>query len=282
MEKNIEDFEKELEEFLRSWRERKVATERITDIYYNVREEGDIQFKIDYQYLSCQNKNNIKNKEKVKARYNKHALTNKNYLMYGSENIRGKHYLRIINSLEKNKKVLSLGCGAGREVKLLVKNGHEVTAVDFSIKMIDSSKKVEPHAEYYCVDAVEFINKNREKYDYIIGIGGFINHLDTLENREQIMRRSQKLLNEKGEIIFTAHFRNDSLKDIIKILVAPLFALNFGELNDYSFGDSYDYKEGNWFRSHSYTKKELENLFEGFRIKFNRFMWNQTEIRIRK
>lgn len=222
----------------------------------------------------------IENIDKVRARYDKHAYSLDSYLRYDRKP-RHQYYLKILSSLKRGSVVLSLGCGGGREVKFLVKNGHKVVAIDFSKRMIESSKAIEPNARYYCTDALDFVRKDKRKYDYIIGMDGFINHLDSVEKREKMMRELVKMLNNNGEIIFTAHFRKEGLRHGIKILVAPIIALFLGELKDYSFGDLYDYKADEYFRSHTYTEKEIRDLFKGFEIKFDKFANNQTEIRIK-
>ena len=79
----------------------------------------------------------------------------------------------------KNKKVLSLGCGAGREVKLLVENNNDVFAVDISKIMIEKSRAIEPNAEYFCEDAVTFVERNKDKkFDYIIGLYSFLGYIN--------------------------------------------------------------------------------------------------------
>ncbi|PIN93518.1 hypothetical protein COU54_02450 [Candidatus Pacearchaeota archaeon CG10_big_fil_rev_8_21_14_0_10_31_24] len=49
----------------------------------------------------------------------------------------------LIDELENGKSVLSMGCGSGREVRLLVKKKMRVTAVDYSRRMIDESRERE-------------------------------------------------------------------------------------------------------------------------------------------
>ena len=58
-------------------------------------------------------------------------------------------------------KVLSAGCGPGREVKYLVSLGCKVTAIDHSENMIKASKKLEPKARYILGDIVNYKNKSK-------------------------------------------------------------------------------------------------------------------------
>lgn len=68
-----------------------------------------------------------------------------------------------ILKLKKNKKVLSMGCGAGREVKTLKAMGMTITAVDIDADMINSSKKIEPRANYQKEDIIKFLERERER-----------------------------------------------------------------------------------------------------------------------
>ena len=107
----------------------------------------------------------------------------KDCLVYSSEKDPN---LEIINEIKSPKKVLSLGCGGGREIRELVARGQEVVAIDIAEGMIASSKKIEPKAEYYCIDAVKFarINKNKMKFDYILGLYAFLGYIDNPHRKE--------------------------------------------------------------------------------------------------
>src|SRR3989338_4219045 len=84
--------------------------------------------------------------------------------------------LVALRMVKTNSKVLSVGCGAGREVKYLVRELNcDVTGVDYDPEMISSSKKIEPKAEYFCEDALKFVREG--KYDYVVCLWNTVNFL---------------------------------------------------------------------------------------------------------
>lgn len=102
-------------------------------------------------------------------------------------------------------RVLSCGCGPGREVKFLVqKLKCKVTAIDHSEKMISESKKIEPKAQYIKGSIVNFLFK--EKFDYILCLYNTINYLPNFLFRRKFIENSYKNLKKKGKlIIITKH-----------------------------------------------------------------------------
>ena len=202
---------------------------------------------------------------------------------YKSWNPKAPNYVNfnIIQSLKPNKSVLSLGCGGGREVKSLVEKGMNVTAIDISKGMIDKSKEIEPKANYFCEDAVIFArrNKGKLKFDYIIGLWSFLN-LIKKEDRRELIENLYKMLKKDGTMIFEVRKFDEIFKVLIKVLVAPLFALFFGEIKDYEFGDVWGRDIGSWTRwikTHSYTNSQLKKLFNKFDV-----LINNSQIYIRR
>jgi SAM-dependent methyltransferase len=170
----------------------------------------------------------------------------------------------------KNKFVLSLSCGVGREVKTLVNNGNKVVGVDFAENVIKSSKEIEPNAEYHCMDVVDYLDDR--KYDYILGLVGLFNYIITKEKRKKLTKNMKQMLKKDGEIIIGLNLIR--LKDSFKLVLAPITSLILGEYRDYSFGDIY-YRKANdkgekvyFIKTHLYTKRELKKLFKNMNFKF--------------
>ncbi len=182
-----------------------------------------------------------------------------------------KHFLifKILKAM-KDKFVLSLGCGVGREVKILIANGNKVVGVDLAEKVVKSSKKLEPNAEYHCIGAEDYLDN--KKFDYILSLVGVLNYIITKEKRERLAKNMKQMLKKNGEIIVSLNLIN--LKEGLKLIVAPLIALVFGEYKDYSFGDIYYHKLNDkgeriyFVKTHLYTKKELKSLFENMNLEF--------------
>src|SRR3989344_6968026 len=83
---------------------------------------------------------------------------------------------RLALGLVKPKsKVLSAGCGPGREVKFLLDLKCKVLGIDHSEKMIELSRKLEPKAKYIAGSIVNF--KSKDKFDYILCLYNTINYL---------------------------------------------------------------------------------------------------------
>jgi len=180
--------------------------------------------------------------------------------------------LEIINGLRPNKRILSLGCGGGREIKELVTRGHDVVAVDIAENMIVSSKKVEPHAKYYCMDAVKFarINKDKMKFDYILGLYAFLGYIDN-PFRKELIENLMCMLKEGGMLILELRRFTESPKYVFKALIAPVFALYFRE--NWKIGDVYgrnahDLRAG-WHKGHHFTDSELKKLFKNYTLKID-------------
>lgn len=86
---------------------------------------------------------------------------------------------KILRSLPPHANVLEVGCGYGDLTKALLEAGHFVTAVDQSAKMISTTKnrcQNLPNLILHNEDIFSYLNKNKEKYDAIVGIG-ILHHL---------------------------------------------------------------------------------------------------------
>ena len=175
----------------------------------------------------------------------------------------------VLNSI-KNKTVLSLGCGTGRELKFLIKNKNKVVGIDIAEKVIEKSKKIEPKAEYHCMDLVKY--QDKRKYDYILALNSVMDYIIKKENRIKVANNCIDMLKKDGRIILELNLLN--LKDKFKLIVAPIIALILGEYKYYNFGDIY-YRKFNdkgekiyFVKTHLYTLKELRKLFKNMNFEF--------------
>ena len=195
---------------------------------------------------------------KSKEYWNKFAEAGDVYSSYNPDDIQ----LNVLNNI-KGKRVLSLGCGAGREVKLLVENNNNVVAVDISDVMIEKSKAIEPKGEYFCEDAVTFAEKNKDglKFDYIIGLYSFLGYIPK-QDRRRLIDNLLSMLKDNGMIIFTLP-RIERWQDIAKTMIA-WFYIGWQEWGDVFNKDNY------W--SHHFTGKQLLKLLEGYNFTINEKM----------
>jgi len=178
--------------------------------------------------------------------------------------------LKIIKSLKPKKKILSLGCGGGREVKELVQNGKQkVVAVDISKKMIEESKKIEPKAQYYIMDAVKFVEKykGKKKFDYILGLFTFLNYIER-KDMKKLIDNLIGMLNKDGKIIFEIRGITERWQEFVKVLIAPFYAVCFNK--NWKFGDVYSknpFNKKEVMLAHLLTKKQLRNLLKDYNYK---------------
>ena len=146
--------------------------------------------------------------------------------------------------------VLSLGCGAGREVKSLVGKQCKVTAIDRSKKMIELSKEIEPNAEYLLMDFRDHTKK--EKYDFILCLFNTINYLESKDERAEVIRKSYSNLKAGGELIIETSPRNTTLGTFIRGCIYR---------NDYY-----------------YSKSQIDLWFKGTKFKVEKLTTNQGVI----
>jgi len=172
----------------------------------------------------------------------------------------GDKFENFIFSLEPGKRTLSLGCGAGREVKTLLAINHQVTAIDISGGMIRSSIITNPTAQHICIDAVDFARENKDilKFDYILGLFSFLNYIK-LKDRRELIDNLYSMLDENGKIVFEFRKVDDRAQDFFKVLLSFFFR------KTEEFGDII---EKEW-TSHHYTENQIKKLFEGYNFELN-------------
>lgn len=104
-----------------------------------------------------------------------------------------------LSMIKENSKVLSCGCGNGREVSFLVKEKHcKVTAIDIQPDYIIESMNKEPNANYVCGSILD--HDIIEKYDYIVCLWNTINYL-TKNERKKFIKNCCNYLNDGGYLI---------------------------------------------------------------------------------
>ncbi len=184
--------------------------------------------------------------------------TTEHYLEYKPND----RHLKLINSLDlKKKKVLSLGCGSGREVRELVKRGFNVTAIDFSVQMIKESKQIEPKAIYFCEDVVDFAERNKKtlKFDYILGLFSLLNYIPR-QKRAEFVKNLYAMLSPRGKIVFELRRVTDRWQDIVKVFI------NYIRYPTREFGDVWC--EG--YFGHHFTKRQIKHIFMGYNYRLNK------------
>lgn len=145
--------------------------------------------------------------------------------------------------IKPNSKVLSAGCGCGREVRYLVRNLNcQVTAIDNSENMIKLSQEIEPNALYIKDDITSF--DSSESYDYIICLFNTINCLKDLDARRRFCRTSYFNLKPNGKLIIVSKNKYGDMGAFVRSIL--------------------------WRNDFFYNPKQIDNWFIDNQVKINK------------
>ncbi|MBN1503386.1 class I SAM-dependent methyltransferase [Candidatus Woesearchaeota archaeon] len=126
------------------------------------------------------------------------------YGLFPQEKILFNKYLAVRGT------VLDIGCGAGREAIALAKQGHKVTAIDVSDKMITESKKLAAKTEMeieFMTGDIELLPLRPNSFDYAVMLAQMIEHIPSRKNRIGLLKKIHTCLKPEGVLIFTTHNR---------------------------------------------------------------------------
>jgi ubiquinone/menaquinone biosynthesis C-methylase UbiE len=112
-------------------------------------------------------------------------------------------------------KILDLGCGAGRTTIPLHEMGFDVIGLDISKNLIEELNKKNPKINCLVGDAKN-LNFPKETFDIVIFSHNSLDCLETIEERETVLKEVNKVLKKKGYFIFSSHYFN--------LLVSNLFS----------------------------------------------------------
>lgn len=121
--------------------------------------------------------------------------------------------------LNKNPKILELGCGTGILLKPFSCNNNELHGVDINKLNIDTLKLEYPDGNFYNSDCVDFMNKTDLNFDLIIihGVLGFF----TTDVQIKLIEKSLSRLNMGGYLWLGAVQFENSSKPFQTYLMPP-------------------------------------------------------------
>ncbi len=173
----------------------------------------------------------------------------------------------FIPYIKDNFKVLDLGCGNGRLIKILEENDCQIeyTGLDFSNKLIEQARESFPQYTFK-VEDMNNIDYEENSFDMVFMIASF-HHLETKEERLELLKKVNKILKPGGYLFMTNW--NLFQKKYFKFLFKNIFKKK--SWNDFFIPwQTYSQKgERLWRFYHSFTKRELENLLKkaNFKLK---------------
>lgn len=115
----------------------------------------------------------------------------------------------LLQTFEKNSKLLEIGCGSGRDASFMTKHNFDVTAIDGSKNMIEEAKKIHPELSKKLFhktlpNDLEF----NQTFDGIYSIATLM-HLSQ-NDIEETISKIYNLLNPKGKLLMSVSlFRDD-------------------------------------------------------------------------
>lgn len=124
-----------------------------------------------------------------------------------------KKFLR--KNIEKNSKVLEVGCGEGRSLRDIISITKNITGIDHDKKAVDDAKKnfrVIHQAEIFLAKA-EKLPFESKSFDYVICMTTFANFGD---KKYKILEEMKRVLKDNGSIIISV-YGEDALEERMKM-----------------------------------------------------------------
>jgi len=149
-------------------------------------------------------------------------------------------FLKILN---KNSKIIDLGCGNGEKAHYIAKHGFNVVGVDSSKEAIDYAKKNFPELKFYKREVLSTKFKDKS-FDAIVSIALF--HCFLEKDRKKYVKEINRILKKRGILFQLVLSSNDETMKSGKEIEKNTFLQKLGT------------------PFHLFTKKELQEYFPNF------------------
>lgn len=115
-----------------------------------------------------------------------------------------------------NKSILDIWCGSGRLLEQF-SNSFDINLIDYlwldlSSDMLSEAKKNYPNKDFLNLDMLNLDKIWDRKFDFIFFIASF-HHLQTIDERIEVLQKAKNLLNKDGIIFMTNWFLNSSINN---------------------------------------------------------------------
>ena len=120
--------------------------------------------------------------------------------------------ISISGQLERNKSILDVGCGNGRDSLHFMNLGLNVTGIDASDKTIEKLRKIQQENKFINFICGDFVNNEEiysRKYDYIYS--RFTLHAITSQQQNEFLKNTTNILVPNGKIFIEARTLRDDL-----------------------------------------------------------------------
>ncbi len=152
----------------------------------------------------------------VKRGYDKIA---KNYQEWRQRFSNFSQFKEFSKLLQKNAKVLDVGCGTGIPVaKFLVEKGYDLTGIDISPEMVNLAEKNVPKGKFIRMDMTK-MNFKRDAFDGVVAAYSLI-HVPK-EKHENLIKKVATILKTNGIFIFSVGIKEEEFHS--KFLEAEMF-----------------------------------------------------------
>lgn len=196
-------------------------------------------------------------KESYSSFYSLQLFGDKKYVSSGFEEYEEKLYRKYIN---RNRKIIVIGCSAGRECIEFAKAGYQVVGIDYNEELINLAnmwtRKLNLKIEYLVKDICSYTPET--DFDYMTF--SIYPLIPTKNIRIVILKRLSNFLKKDGIIFIYFQSRGENLRLQNKFIMFILKVIN----RDYEYGD---YVHGLCY-VHHFTEKELKEEVKeaGFKV----------------
>ncbi|MFZ2192657.1 MAG: class I SAM-dependent methyltransferase [Candidatus Moraniibacteriota bacterium] len=187
-----------------------------------------------------------------------------------NERMNEKEVILLQEVIDKNKKVLEMGCGTGRLIIELAKSGYDVSGYDYTERhaQITKEKLAENKIEAKVFQGDWYDNALAdESFDAIYSLGRNILHDYSIISQAQFFREAARILKRGGKFIFDIPNRErGGYKELVEEYVYEM--KKYG-IKNFRYGAIYDSPDGtNFATRYAYSSEDISQLAQisGFEI----------------
>ncbi len=192
-----------------------------------------------------------KNYDAVAVEFNK--TRNKNSGLLWAE------LVKLSQQVKDSDKVLDIGCGNGRLLKILAGRNIDYLGVDSSANILKTARVNHPHNKFVCGDILELGQIPEINFDYVFCLA-VLHHLPGKNLRVQALRQLKNKLNKNGKIIIAVWNmwpQHKFRKIIFKFALLKIIKKNKMDWGDIIFSGFSNIVKRYY---HAFTKRELKKI----------------------